>query len=516
MPTAIPYLRFSSGLQQHGSSIERQERMIARWLEANPSYTLSTLRFQDLGISGYSGAHLENGFGKLLEAVKAGVFKDGDCILFEAIDRAGRLPPLQMLGIIGQILETGLSIITLDDGIVYTRESVGSQHLFLLVAKIQQAYQYSETLSRRMRESWISRRNNAATGKGIKRKLPVWLKEGKLRDEIAPFIVQTFEDFAAGLGARRLRQRLQGTHPELEKITPNGILGWLSNKTAIGYDGDIPNVHPPVVSLELWYRVQKALEDRKNTDTASPSKYLLSGLVKCGVCGANFVVKANKDRQLTMICATRSRLGDSCPNGKSFPFIVLDFVRKETSLSFLEKAFSLQQLSANGKRIAEIDGLLNDLFKSIGAIADSIAQLGPLPQFIEKIKNLQEEQEKLRDEKTILEREETPSNEMKSRVNAAVIEDDLLENDPLKLNALLQGAGYYITVYPDGLIKAEDEIYPFLYLGYSRKPMGYKVLFFGEEKVLRTIPKGFEMAPLPPLVHGDLRVLIARRGKRRI
>lgn len=90
MPKAISYIRFSSEKQAKGSSLERQQTMLAQWLESNPEYVLSDLRFQDLGVSGFTGAHLENGFGQLLAAVENGSIEPGDVVLIEAIDRVGR------------------------------------------------------------------------------------------------------------------------------------------------------------------------------------------------------------------------------------------------------------------------------------------------------------------------------------------------------------------------------------------------------------------------------------------
>lgn len=72
MPSAIPYIRFSSDRQKHGSSIARQEVMISDWLKRHPDYDLSTLKFSDLGESGYHGDHIKEAgnFGKLLKAVR--------------------------------------------------------------------------------------------------------------------------------------------------------------------------------------------------------------------------------------------------------------------------------------------------------------------------------------------------------------------------------------------------------------------------------------------------------------
>src|SRR3990167_6975290 len=236
--------------------------MQARWLEAHPDYTLSPLRFEDLGKSGWDGAHLENGFGKLKAAIDEGLIRPGDAVIVEAIDRAGRLEPTEMFPVITHILNAGISIHTLDDGVAYTKQSVNGHHLFLLLAKIQQANNYSETLSRRIHATYDRRKAQAKAGEQIKRHTPLWLtSDGVLIEPLVPLVKQAFEDYAAGLGERRIVRRLRESgHDKLATINGTTVKRWLRNPIAIGYWNDIPNVYPPVVEKELYYRVQHQLK----------------------------------------------------------------------------------------------------------------------------------------------------------------------------------------------------------------------------------------------------------------
>lgn len=488
MPTAIPYLRFSSGRQAKGSSYERQSDMIADWLRRNPEYQLSTISFEDLGVSGYHGHHLkeESGFAKLRVAIADGVFGKGDCVIIEAIDRAGRLEPLQMLSLLGEILNAGVEIETLDDGVRYTRESVSNNHLFLLVAKVQQAHLYSQNLSRRLSAAWDSKRKAATSGKSIRRRLPLWFDQetGMLREDIAPLVKQAFEDYAAGFGNRRIYKRLAPLHPEIAAMTPEGMGEWFYNKTAIGYWNETPDVHPAVIDLDLWYRVQMLRESRKRTTIAAPSKHLLAGLVKCGSCGKNFTIKLNKGKSTSMVCKTKSRLGDKgCDNGKAFPTAVLDKIRIDTSLSLVQEAFSNQNLSSNRKRLIEIEGQLQDVAKGLTALGEAIAAAGDVSPFLDSLSSYKRKREELENEKTLLSRETEDKNILLSGI--IDLEQDLLEDDHLKLNALLQSVGYQITVYSDGLMIVEGQEYPFLYKGYNRGRDGYVYMDMGEEKFIK-------------------------------
>jgi DNA invertase Pin-like site-specific DNA recombinase len=453
MPSVIPYIRFSSKKQAKGSSLKRQESMITDWLLRHPDYTLSTLRFEDLGRSGYSGDHLEYGFGKLLAAIEAGAIKRGDCILIEAMDRAGRLPPRRMLTLLSRILDAGVSIVTLDDQMTYTQESTDGQYLFLLIAKMQQANQYSEALSRRIKGSYADRRTKAAAGVSVKRSTPVWLdKEGNLVESLAPFIIQAFEDYSIGLGERRIYDRIHDKHPLLEKLNPSTIKRWMTNNTAIGYWGDIPNAHPAVISPELWYRVQKRIQEAPSIPKAAPSKHLLTGLVKCSHCQSNMIYKALKHSPHVMACGKRARFGvTGCENKTCLPVQLIDYIRRDSSFSYLESALAGQQLSQNEKDLLIVKGKIEDLGRQITTLANTLTIAGDIPEVQKKLIDLSGQRKALEDEAIILSRTDSTSH-THTPFTLATLELGMLENDPLKLNTLLQSSGFVLWCNVEGEI----------------------------------------------------------------
>ncbi|MFP6850782.1 MAG: recombinase family protein [Pseudomonas sp.] len=490
MPQAFSYVRFSSAQQSHGDSFRRQKELQARWLQSNPDYSLSSLSFEDLGKSGWSGAHLENAFGRLKEAVSAGMIQKGDAILVEAIDRAGRLEPMQMFPLLSEILLSGVIIITLDDGTEYTRDSVNGHHLFLLLAKIQQANNYSESLSRRIKASYEGRRQKAKAGEKIKRRTPVWLtSDGELIPEIQPHIKRIFEDYAAGIGERRIINRLresEETPKALATVNPATIKRWLNNKQAIGFWGDIPNVYPPVITPDLFYRVQQKLADNSRT-VAAPTKFLLTGLVKCGHCGKNFGIRRPKHSAAVYGCATRSRVKADCDNARSIPKQVLEHIRITCSLPFVQEALKSQQLTVSQKRLIEIDGELVAVAKAITNLADAIAQTGLVPEVQANLNHQQQRRQSLESERALLLASDDKN--LVSQHDAIQLEAGLLDDDPMKLNALLQNAGFTITCYADGLLLVSGERYPWLYKGVERHPdrtisTRYVLEYLGEKATL--------------------------------
>jgi len=490
MKQAISYVRFSSFRQHGGSSVERQTAMIAEWLTRNPEYLLSGLKFEDLAKSGYHGDHIKagGGFGKLLGAVEAGAIKEGDVVLVEAIDRTGRMDTVDMLDLLTPILKAGVSIVTLDDGNTYNRASVNGSHIYMLMAKIQAANQYSEALSRRVTASYRIREEKAKAGEQVKRWTPAWLTvEGKVIDRIAKHVKTAFDLYAAGVGKATISVRMRETgEPELAKCSSPTIEGWLRNRTVLGYWNDIPNAYPAIIEPDLFFRAQQRGKEAKTTRPVKTAKHLLVGLVKCGRCGGNYIMQNKDGRPHSMRCLNRQRLKDrGCDNTRTIPKPVLDYIRVATTMRAIETAFQRQQLTVSQKRILAIQSELEAVKQKITDLATAIQTVGAIPEIISQLKARQAEREALEAELLIQERTESPID----RSAVVRIEDDLLDNDPVKLNALLKGVDYKITVHADGLmiVNAPDEIYPWLYGGSDRTTKKYLLHHLGD--VIKIDPK---------------------------
>lgn len=481
MHTAYSYIRFSTGKQLKGSSLERQTDMINVWLERNPTYELSTLSFQDLGVSG-TGDHLKNGFGKLLAAVKAGAISSGDVILVEAIDRAGRMDMVAMLEVLTPILKAGVSLVTLDDGNVYNRESLGGSHIFMLSAKIQAAYQYSYSLSRRMKASYDSRTKAAKLDNIVpKRNTPVWLTtHGKLIEEVAPFVVQAFEDYANGIGERRIYERILQAggdkFPQFVRMAPSTVKRWMKNRTAIGEWRGIPSVYPPVVTPDLFYRVQKRLNEKGPARTA-PVKHKFTGLVVCAGCGKNFNTKAYANRKKgpipppVMECSSRARRGSTaCSNSRGIPLQLIELIFRETCWDHVEEAIQGQFLTDSQKREVEIDGMLAEIKIKIGKLVRFIEEMGDdeVSELMDRVKDWKGKQALLIAERESLVHGHATVIE-KIMAKSAVAFDD----DTAKFNALMQSVGYKMICSVDGTITTPQGEYQ--YQGWARSDDRYKL-----------------------------------------
>ena len=145
MPKAISYTRFSAIHQGKGSTQDRQDKMVAQWFIDNPEVEKSDLSAIDKGKSAYKGDHLSHGLGSILKAIDEGFISSGDYILVEAIDRLGRMEPMEMFGLMQQIVSRDVTLVTLEDDVEYTKELLNEQvsSLYILVGKIQQAHELS-------------------------------------------------------------------------------------------------------------------------------------------------------------------------------------------------------------------------------------------------------------------------------------------------------------------------------------------------------------------------------------
>lgn len=475
MPYAIGYARFSSIKQGSGSSLERQQTLIAEWLGKNPEYKVYPKTFEDLGRSASKGDHLKHGLGKLLQAIEFKEIGDGDVILVEAIDRIGRLPATKMFALINQIIEAGVRIITLQDNTTYG-PIIKSDQIWQLLGKIEQAFTYSVELGRRIKDSYTIREQIARNGSIPKRRTPIWLNtDGTLKVDIAAAMKTAFEDALSGLGERRILKRLKTSNSAFEKSHPASVRKWLTNKTAIGFWRE-NLIYPPIVSQELFYQVQKCFEEAY-IPASAPTKHFLSGLVKCGNCGSSFQVKVNKSSPNSMHCSGRSIHGiERCENGTSFPVPVLLRICHDTATLAMEAALKNIELSNTKKRSIIIDGKLNDIGKKLKNLISSLEQYGAIPEIDSQIKLLASERKKLEDEKRYLGEDDIANTT--SYEEAWDYQYELIEDDPMRLNALLQSVKYQIKCYADRSILANttgNELSRSVYINYSRKIQAYRI-----------------------------------------
>lgn len=476
MKQAIPYIRYSSFRQAEGDSYRRQLKLIDDWLAQHPEYTKSNLTFEDLAKSGYStkSGKKASGFIKISEAIEAGLIRAGDCVLLEAIDRATRRGMVDALDLLKPILRAGVSIVTIDDGQEYTAESLNGSQIFLLVAKLQAAHNYSKQLSERVSESYKQRRKDAAEGKVVKRYAPLWLNsDGTVIEGIAQQIVQVFDLYVSGVGKHAIASRMRKSGVEkLAKCSGTTVQGWLTNPAVIGIwenkdsTGEaIRGVYPAIVEPETFYLVQRLLQERA-TKRERTSKHFLVGLVKCEECGASMVMHHVNKVPSAMRCLSHHRLKDAgCSNNKSIPVNVIKLVQVLTSNRAFKRALAKQTLSVSDKRRITLEAEIAQATQEIGKLV-ALSLAVELPEIQEKLLALKDKREALQAELEGLDIGDAAANEA---VRVLKEESILHYQDSTVLNAMLRDTGYVIRVSQQGEITTTEGKQSWKYLGVKRK-----------------------------------------------
>ena len=178
MPKAISYIRFSTKIQSVGDSTKRQSKYINDWLKRNPDYYLDeSLRFQDLGISGFSGANAKSGaFGEFLAAVESGYIEAGSVLLVESLDRVSRQDIDTAGEQLRKILRSGVEVVTLVDNEWYTKESLkDSLSMIKAMLVMERAHEESAMKSTACALCGLLK-ERAANGEIMSKRCAAWLK----------------------------------------------------------------------------------------------------------------------------------------------------------------------------------------------------------------------------------------------------------------------------------------------------------------------------------------------------
>ena len=81
----------------------------------------------DGGLSGFSGEHEgKGGLGLFLEAAQIGKVPPGSLLIIESLDLLSREETITALSLFTRIIEKGISIVTLADGVEYNRDTINT------------------------------------------------------------------------------------------------------------------------------------------------------------------------------------------------------------------------------------------------------------------------------------------------------------------------------------------------------------------------------------------------------
>jgi DNA invertase Pin-like site-specific DNA recombinase len=325
MQRAYSYVRFSSPEQANGDSLRRQTQAAEEWAKAH-GFTLDD-RLRDEGLSAFRGKHREKGsLGRFLNLVERGKIPKGSVLIVEQMDRLSREEATQAIPQFFSIVNAGVQVVTLQDGKVYSQQSINTSlgDVLKSVIDMDQAHQESEKKSKRLRAAWEAKRSRISEEKPTNR-CPAWLEgtrgpDGKYdhrgykkipeRSKVVRWI---FQRRAEGQSPRAIVRRLN-EKPDCWKpkngwrksyvvkiLSTRAVIGEFQPHTRVGEKrqpvGDaVPNHFPPVVTRNLFDSVQEKIRANRETFKGGRTgrvSNLFSYLVKCGSCGGS-VVYVNK------------------------------------------------------------------------------------------------------------------------------------------------------------------------------------------------------------------------------
>ncbi len=321
IPVAV-YCRVSTDRPEQSSSFENQQSYFTAYIRQHPEWTLYRI-YADEGITGTS-VEKRPAFQQMLRDAEAGCFR---LILTKEISRFSR-NLLDAIACTRALREMGVGVLFLSNGI-HTMHSDGELQLAIFSSIAQEE---SRAISARVK--WGQTRQmekGVVFGHSL---LGYRVRNGAITIEPqeADIVRRIFHEYgvekksmttiARGLekdglcGSRgnpvwtpgQVRKILQnekyaGDLVQKKTYTPD----YLTHQKRANHGAEplirLTDHHEPIVDRALWAAVQQELTARRRTAGHAPGRrYFLSGKVKCGLCGGNFVARTRYRKHGSFRC----------------------------------------------------------------------------------------------------------------------------------------------------------------------------------------------------------------------
>jgi DNA invertase Pin-like site-specific DNA recombinase len=484
---AYSYLRFSTPEQLKGDSKRRQTALAKTYAEANQLDLDDKLTLHDLGISAFRGANVETGqLGAFLEAVRNGIVEPGSYLLVESLDRVSRRAARKAVRVLEDIVEAGITVVTLNDGKRYTEESLDGTDFLIAIIILIRANEESETKSKRLRAAWAAKRTNAGS-KPLTSLVPGWIvKRGdtlELLEDRAEIVRGIFERFLAGHGRERIVRDLnergvdtwgsgakKGTRwhrSYISKILNNrAVLGEMTPHL-IRHEGGrkvrealepVRGYYPQVIDPDTFRRAQDLIAKAgsgRGRHAGKAVRALLAGLAACPLCGSTMTRVSKGSRSKAgrpyYVCV-KARDGDGC----QYHAVRVDVVEQTLRASPVELIADAPASNTGlGDAIADHEGQLLALTDSIGRLVDEL-QRAPSDAVSKRLRALEEQQQAVEGELAAL-REQAEREEHKIVTLKLATLRAALEAEPFDLQAanvaLRQSLNRVVIDYRSGFLE---------------------------------------------------------------
>lgn len=359
---AYSYVRWSSEAQTAGDSLRRQTSLAESYASRHGLELDDTLTMRDMGVSAFRAMNVRQGaLGQFLNAIDEELIEPGSYLLVESLDRVSRDDPWEALPVFQQIINAGVTIVTLQDERIWNREELRDKpfRIFESLMVMIRANEESKAKSRRLTAVWSHKRETAAE-KPMTGRAPAWLKlndsSWEILEDRAEIIRRIYQWASQGIGQHQIAKRLneegvdtfgRGKHwhrsyikKVLESEAPVGVLvpheiEYIEGKRTRKPTGRIEGYFPVIVDVDLWQDVQALRAGRKGaTVRGGQINNMLAGLARCPVCDAAMhrVVKGKRSSGPKLVCSRALAKAGCDYEGVRLSFIEMAIIRDTDKL----------------------------------------------------------------------------------------------------------------------------------------------------------------------------------------
>ena len=249
-----------------------------------------------------------------LRAVENGIVKPGSFLLVESLDRLSRDTLSAQMTLFMELVNAGITVVTLTDGKVYNKETIDTDisSLMLSLVIMMRSHDESVTKSNRLVAKWKEKRRDIATTK-LSAKCPHWLvlnadrKSFRILEDRADIVRRIFQMSIDGMGqiaiAKQLNReqvpswgRSKGWYwAYVQRLLRNpAVLGEFQpcrrdtrgKKRLVPVGDPIKNYYPPIIDILIWQRAQARAQTSTPGRVGQSKGNLFSGLAFDGYSAA--------------------------------------------------------------------------------------------------------------------------------------------------------------------------------------------------------------------------------------
>lgn len=324
--TAYSYLRFSTPEQSKGDSLRRQTALAEDYAKQHGLTLDKELNLRDLGVSAFRGDNAALGaLGAFRRAISDGLVPRGSTLLVESLDRVSRQRARAAVRLLEEIVEAGVTVVTLNDGKAYTEASLDGTDFLMAILLFMRSHEESATKAKRLKAAWGAKRARAATGEIQTTRVPAWIQTTgsaakdarnatlKLHPDRVLLVERMFQMFLDGNGKAAIAQKLNdekvstwgagqgrtrarywhGTYV-FKILTNPAVTGRFTPYTEEYVAGrmrreaqpSVEGYYPSVIDDETFGRVQTLITARTRTVRSASVASLVAGLGRCPLCGS--------------------------------------------------------------------------------------------------------------------------------------------------------------------------------------------------------------------------------------